>query len=75
LPPFRGVDLKAFDAEGADISDEIFAPSGFMKVDADYSVKPFEEWRAEDWPSTYQVPASPTSSPWGSPSPLSLIHI
>jgi sulfide:quinone oxidoreductase len=59
LPPFRGVDLKAFDAEGADISDEMFAPSGFMKVDADYSVKPFEEWRAEDWPSTYQVPRFP----------------
>ena len=53
LPPFRGVDLKAFDAEGSDISDELFAPSGFMKVDADYGAKPFEEWRAEDWPSTY----------------------
>ena len=59
LPPFRGVDLKAFDAEGSDISDELFAPSGFMKVDADYSGKPFEEWRAEDWPSTYQVPRYP----------------
>ena len=30
-----------------------------MKVDADYSAKPFEEWRAEDWPSTYQVPRFP----------------
>ena len=59
LPPFRGVDLKAFDAEGCDISDELFAPSGFMKVDADYTAKPFEEWRAEDWPSTYQVPRFP----------------
>ena len=59
LPPFRGVDLQAFDADAADISDELFAPNGFMKVDADYSAKPFEEWRAEDWPSTYQVPRFP----------------
>jgi sulfide:quinone oxidoreductase len=65
LPPFRGVDLKAFDAEGSDISDELFAPSGFMKVDADYAAKPFEEWRAEDWPSTYQVPRFPNISAVG----------
>ena len=60
LPPFRGVDLKAFDADGSDISDELFAPNGFMKVDADYQAKPFEEWQAEDWPRTYQVPSFPT---------------
>jgi sulfide:quinone oxidoreductase len=59
LPPFRGVDLHAYDSEGTDISSELFAPNGFMKVDADYSAKPFEEWRAEDWPSTYQVPRYP----------------
>ena len=59
LPPFRGVDLKAFDREGADIGADLFAPSGFMKVDADYSVRPFEDWRAEDWPRTYQVPRFP----------------
>jgi len=59
LPPFRGVDLKAFNKAGDDISSEIFAPSGFMKVDADYSVKAYEEWRAEDWPSTYRNPSYP----------------
>jgi sulfide:quinone oxidoreductase len=59
LPPFRGVDLKAFDKSGADISEKIFAPSGFMKVDADYTAKPFEEWRAEDWPKTYRNPLYP----------------
>jgi len=59
LPPFRGVDLKAYDAGGADITEELFAPNGFMKVDADYSVKPFDEWRAEDWPRTYQTPRYP----------------
>jgi sulfide:quinone oxidoreductase len=60
LPPFRGVDLRAVDIAGADISAELFAPNGFMKVDADYSAKPFEEWRAEDWPRTYQVPRFPS---------------
>ncbi|MFZ4064364.1 MAG: NAD(P)/FAD-dependent oxidoreductase [Candidatus Nanopelagicaceae bacterium] len=59
LPPFRGVDMKAFEKDGKDISAEIFAPSGFMKVDADYSGKPYEEWLASDWPKTYQVPKYP----------------
>jgi sulfide:quinone oxidoreductase len=59
LPPFRGVELHAFDKDGEDISTELFAPNGFMKVDADYTAKPFEEWRAEDWPRTYQVPRFP----------------
>lgn len=56
LPPFRGVDLKAFNSKSEDITSEMFAPNGFMKVDADYSQKNYEEWRAEDWPSTYQSP-------------------
>ena len=54
LPPFRGVDMKAYDAEGNDISEQVFAPSGFMRVDADYAPKPYEEWSPEDWPKTYQ---------------------
>lgn len=56
IPPFGGQPLKAFDATGADITDQLFAPSGFMKVDADYTAKPFEEWKASDWPQTYEVP-------------------
>lgn len=59
LPPFRGVDLKAFNRAGEDISAELFAPNGFMKVDADYTTKPYEEWVAEDWPSTYRNPTFP----------------
>ena len=59
LPPFRGVDLKAFDKAGNEISDKLFAPSGFMKVDADYSGKPYEEWLATDWPKTYRNPLYP----------------
>ena len=56
LPPFKGVGIDAFDREGHSITDELFAPSGFLKVDADYTPKPYEQWSATDWPSTYQSP-------------------
>lgn len=56
IPPFGGQPLKAYDREGSDVTERFFAPSGFMKVDADYAPKPYEEWRADDWPKTYQVP-------------------
>lgn len=59
LPPFRGAGIKTYDRQGNDITDELFTPSGFMKVDADYSTKPPEEWRADDWPKTYQSPTRP----------------
>ena len=55
LPPFGGVPLWAKDRAGNDITSELFAPSGFMKVDADYSGKPYEEWKADDWPLTYMA--------------------
>ena len=56
IPPFAGVGLKAFDKAGADISGEVFAPNGFMKVDADYAPKAYEEWSKHDWPRLYQTP-------------------
>jgi len=59
LPPFRGVDMAAYDRGGNDITDTVFATNGFMKVDADYSAKPYEEWTAEDWPKTYESPSYP----------------
>ncbi|HET9126752.1 MAG TPA: FAD-dependent oxidoreductase [Propionibacteriaceae bacterium] len=55
LPPFGGVPLAAFDRDGTEITQQLFAPSGFMKVDADYSGKPYEQWSASDWPQTYQA--------------------
>ena len=57
LPPFSGVGLKAFDRESADITDRLFLPNEFMRVDADYTPKPHEQWIARDWPRTYQSPA------------------
>ncbi|MBK7710895.1 MAG: FAD-dependent oxidoreductase [Bacteroidales bacterium] len=56
IPSFAGVGMKAYNKSGEDISAILFAPSGFMKVDADYSAKPFEEWSINDWPSVYQNP-------------------
>ena len=57
LPPFTGVGLKAFHRDGGEITSQLFAPNGFMKVDGDYTQKPYEQWRASDWPKTYQSPA------------------
>ena len=59
LPPFRGQDLQAFARDGSDITAQVFAPSGFLKVDADYSPKPYDQWKASDWPSTYVTPRYP----------------
>lgn len=56
LPPFKGVPLRAFDREGNDIHDKMFNAAGFLKVDADYTPKPYEEWSPDDWPKTYQSP-------------------
>jgi sulfide:quinone oxidoreductase len=44
IPSFAGAGLKAFDIKGNDITSTLFAPNGLMKVDADYTAKPFEEW-------------------------------
>ena len=57
IPAFAGQGLKAFNKTGDDITSTLFAPSGFMIVDADYSQKPFEEWSIRDWPERYQNPA------------------
>ena len=59
LPPFSGVPLQAFDRSGTEITSQLFAPNHFMLVDADYTKKPYEQWRPEDWPSTYQSPKCP----------------
>ena len=59
MPPFGGVPLLAVGRDGADITSQLFAPNGFMRVDADYFPKPYEMWRGADWPSTYQALGHP----------------
>jgi len=56
IPPFAGVGIKAIDKDGSDITDTLFAPNGFLKVDANYSAGAYENWKASDWPKTYQNP-------------------
>jgi sulfide:quinone oxidoreductase len=56
IPAFAGVGIKAYAKDGIEITSDLFAPSGFMKVDADYKAKDFEEWSVADWPSVYQSP-------------------
>ncbi|MDF1876262.1 FAD-dependent oxidoreductase [Sulfurimonas sp. SAG-AH-194-L11] len=56
LPPFSGVGLKAYAPDGSDITEKIFAANGFMKVDAKYDAGDYENWKASDWPRTYQNP-------------------
>jgi sulfide:quinone oxidoreductase len=56
IPPFSGVGLKATARDGSDITGQLFNPNGFMKVDADYTPRPYLEWSAKDWPRTYQTP-------------------
>jgi len=56
IPPFSGVGLKAYNKTGEDMTADIFAPNGFMKVDANYAAGAYENWKASDWPKTYQNP-------------------
>ncbi|NCT17388.1 MAG: sulfide:quinone reductase [Flavobacteriaceae bacterium CG_4_8_14_3_um_filter_34_10] len=55
IPAFSGHGFKAYDKNNQDITDKLF--KGFMIVDADYTPKPYEEWKAQDWPETYQNPS------------------
>ena len=57
IPAFAGVGITAIDKNGLDISDKVFAANTMMKVDADYTPKPYDEWKASDWPKIYQSSA------------------
>ena len=57
IPAFAGAGMKAYDKINNDITSKVFAANGMMKVDADYTTKPYEEWKASDWPHIYQSPA------------------
>jgi len=56
IPSFSGHGIKAFAKNGDDITSRLFMPNNLMKVDANYTAKPYEEWSIEDWPSNYQNP-------------------
>ncbi len=54
IPGFAGAGMKAFNKQNEDITSAVFVANGMMKVDADYTPKPYEDWSAKDWPSIYQ---------------------
>lgn len=56
IPQFRGIPIKYVAADGTEITKEMTQPNGFMNVDADYTPKPYEQYRGADWPATYQSP-------------------
>jgi len=56
IPPFAGVGLKAYNKTEEDITETLFAPNGFLKVDANYAAGAYENWKASDWPRTLQNP-------------------
>ena len=56
IPPFAGVGLTAVAKDGSDMTDTLFAPNGFLKVDAKYDAGDYANWKASDWPETYQNP-------------------
>ncbi len=56
IPQFRGIPMKYVARDGSDITEKMAAPNGFMRVDADYTPKPYDEYRANDWPALYRSP-------------------
>lgn len=55
IPQFRGIPL-AYRSGGADITEKMTMPNGFMRVDADYTPKPYDRYEANDWPALYRSP-------------------
>ena len=60
LPPFRGADLKAYDRAGHGHHHRPVRaqrlPEGRRRL---HRRSPYEQWRAADWPQTYQSPRYP----------------
>jgi sulfide:quinone oxidoreductase len=59
IPQFRGIPMRYFGADGADVTDHMTLPSGFMRVDADYAPKAYKDYCAADWPKQYRSPLYP----------------
>lgn len=56
IPQFRGIPLKYVAHDGTDITEKMTLPNGFMRVDADYTPKPYEQYKGSDWPAMYRSP-------------------
>jgi sulfide:quinone oxidoreductase len=79
IPRFLGQPLAFADKAGADVSADILAPNGLVKVDARYGLPYDELTRQPDaWPSVYQNPAHPeifaAGIAFAPPGPISVPH-
>ena len=59
IPQFRGTPMAYTAADGTDITERMTVPSGFMRVDADYTAKPYAQYSGDDWPALYRAPLYP----------------
>jgi sulfide:quinone oxidoreductase len=79
IPRFLGQPLAFVDKDGADVSADILAPNGLVKVDAKYGL-PYDELsrQPDAWPSVYQNPAHPeifaAGIAFAPPGPISVPH-
>jgi sulfide:quinone oxidoreductase len=79
IPRFLGQPLKVLDNSGADVSAELLAPNGLVKVDAKYGL-PYDELikTPEAWPETYRSPKYPeifaAGIAFAPPGPISQPH-
>lgn len=80
IPRFLGQPIAFVNAAGDDVSGDIVAPTGLIKVDAVYGL-PYEELvnRPDAWPSVYQNPAHPeifaAGIAFAPPGPISIPHV
>ena len=79
IPRFLGQPLAYVDKDGADVSGDVLAPNGLVKVDAAYGL-PYDELaqRPDAWPRVYQNPAHPeifaAGIAFAPPGPISVPH-
>ena len=79
IPRFLGQPLRVVGKDGADLSAEVLAPNGMVKVDATYGL-PYEELvrNPDAWPEHYQNPRYPeifaAGIAFAPPGPISQPH-
>jgi sulfide:quinone oxidoreductase len=79
IPRFLGQPMKVLDKTGADISADVLAPNGLVKVDAKYGL-PYDELikTPDAWPETYRNPKYPeifaAGIAFAPPGPISAPH-
>jgi sulfide:quinone oxidoreductase len=79
IPRFLGQPLGFLDKDGNDVSEQVVAPNGLVKVDAVYGL-PYDELtqQPDAWPAVYQNPAYPeifaAGIAFAPPGPISVPH-